>query len=129
MYVFFSKLYRIIDRNDQVIEWENHLTTYQQKSVISTFKTLLDQLENDSPETFNLLAVLSFLDAENIPLGMLTDGAQASLSFLDERPLENPQQESTKFARMTKWIHIRRHRTNIFDTTTPTDPSPQLRSV
>src|ERR1700721_2184325 len=124
MYVLTFESILIID-SDQVIQWENDLTTYQQKSVVATFNTLLGQLEQDSPQAFDLLAVLSFLDAEDIPLGMLIDGAQASLRLLDEPHTEKPQHRSSMFTRMKKWMHVRplsRHRTlNIVrDTITPT---------
>jgi tetratricopeptide (TPR) repeat protein len=90
-----------------MIEWKSDLATDQQRSVLATFDTLLDQLERDFPETYDILRVLSFLDPEDVPLAMLTDGAQI-LSSPPDQPPGNSKRESSIITRIAKWTSIQR---------------------
>ena len=60
-----------------MIEWENHLSEYEKKSVAAVFIPQLKDLENRSPLASELLKILSFFDAEKISVNMLVSGAQA----------------------------------------------------
>ena len=64
--------------HQKLIRWENNLSGYEQKSVVATFGTQLEELECQSPDFGDLLKVLSFLDPESIPLNMIIKGAEAS---------------------------------------------------
>src|ERR1700721_2610874 len=75
-----------IDGDYKMIDGESNFEMDQEKSVVGTFNTLFDQLERDFPESYNVLRILSFLDPEDIPLAMLTDGAQMSSPLLDNPP-------------------------------------------
>jgi tetratricopeptide (TPR) repeat protein len=120
----------MIDGDYQMIEWKSDLATDQQRSVVTTFNTLLDQLERDFPEAYIVLRALSFIDPEDIPLTMLTDGARMA-----DQPLPwSSQRESSLIARITKWTHIRRssrhHSQNNSDNPSdPAHPPPGLRSL
>jgi tetratricopeptide (TPR) repeat protein len=67
---------------EQLINWENSLSNYEQKSVAITFSTQLEELERQYPDSSNLLMVLSFFDPESIPLHMITEGAEGSAEDL-----------------------------------------------
>lgn len=71
----------------KLLSWNDNLSSYEQKSVAVTFAIQLDELDRQSPICSNLLKVLSFFDAENIPLAMITDAAEdlRSQSTLDSK--------------------------------------------
>jgi tetratricopeptide (TPR) repeat protein len=126
--------YVTIDGHYQMIEWESDLASDQQRSVVATFHSLLDQLERDFPQSYDILRFLSFLDPEYIPLAILTDGAQESLPRLDQPLPGNSKPESSMFARMTKWTQSRwpfnlRSQDGSSGSFNPTHPSPELRSL
>jgi tetratricopeptide (TPR) repeat protein len=107
-----------------MIEWESDLAMDHQISVLATFDTLFDQLERDFPESYNVLRILSFLDPEDIPLAMLTDGART----LDPPPPGNSQRGSSAITSITEQNHDPRppqHRPS----PQPTDLSPELRTL
>jgi tetratricopeptide (TPR) repeat protein len=113
-----------------MIEWESGLATDQQRSVVATFDTLLDRLKRDFPETYDVLRVLSFLDPEDMPLAMLTDGAQTATSPLDQPLPGNPKHKSSIITRIAKWTHIQRPSQNSTSgPSNPSDPLPELRSI
>src|SRR5438477_11512292 len=60
-----------------MMEWENDLSIYQEKSVVATFTSQLDDLQHHSPDASNLLKILAYFDPESIPLDMLITGASA----------------------------------------------------
>jgi tetratricopeptide (TPR) repeat protein len=64
-----------------VVGWENHVWSYEQKSVAATIACQLDDLEQHRSDTSNLLQLLSYFDPENIPTDMIVVGAE-SLSLL-----------------------------------------------
>jgi tetratricopeptide (TPR) repeat protein len=113
-----------IDGDRQVIEWESDLATDQQRSVVATFDTLLDQLERDLPKTYDVLRILSFFDPEDIPLAMLTDGARMASSLRDQPLPRNSQHESIA---STRSPHHSRNDSG--GPSSPTYPSPELRSL
>jgi tetratricopeptide (TPR) repeat protein len=65
----------------KVVRWENHLWSYEQKSVAATFACQLDDLEQHRSESSSLLRLLSYFDPESIPVDMIVLGAE-SLSSL-----------------------------------------------
>jgi tetratricopeptide (TPR) repeat protein len=120
--------YNIIidDDDDQMIEWKSDLATDQQRSVLVTFNTLFDQLERDFPEAYNVLRILSFFDAEDIPLAMLTDGARVSS---DQSLPGNSPDGSSLISKIAKWTHIRRSSRHASNTPKPIPLLPELRSL
>jgi hypothetical protein len=64
---------------------------YEERSVAATFATQFEQLNQLSPDINNLLKVLSFLDPDRIPVGMIVQGAK---EWLDpqHRPQDIPSQ-------------------------------------
>jgi tetratricopeptide (TPR) repeat protein len=58
-----------------MIQWENDLGSYEERSVARTILNQLDELNQQSRNIGNLLKLLSFLDPENIPVAMIVDGA------------------------------------------------------
>jgi tetratricopeptide (TPR) repeat protein len=61
----------------KVMSWENKLSNYEVKSVAATFTSQLEDLGYRSPDSSNLLKLLSFLDPESISLDMILQGAEA----------------------------------------------------
>ena len=59
-----------------MIDWQNNLSPYEQKSVVLIINTQLAKLEHQYPVVSDLLKVLSFLDPERIPRDMITVGAE-----------------------------------------------------
>jgi tetratricopeptide (TPR) repeat protein len=64
----------------QVLEWENDLTPYEERSIVATFAKQFDQLKKESRDVSNLMKLLSFFDPENIPVEMIVNGAKVWLS-------------------------------------------------
>ena len=62
-------------RQMDIMSWDNQLSTYEQRSVMTTFSSTLDELAKDSPVANLLLQTLSFFDPESIALDMIVDGA------------------------------------------------------
>jgi tetratricopeptide (TPR) repeat protein len=60
----------------KVMSWENKLSNYEVKSVAATFTSQLEDLGCRSPDSSNLLKLLSFLDPESISLDMISQGAE-----------------------------------------------------
>ena len=60
----------------QIIKWENDLSSYEQKSVAATFNLQFNELSRRSPDTSNLLKILSFLDPESICVDVITGGIE-----------------------------------------------------
>jgi hypothetical protein len=92
-----------IDPRCQAIQWENELSNYEEQSVAGTFARQFDLLNKESHDIGNLLKVLSFFDPENIPVGMIVDGAKEWLRLQDElhpihkeRDAKNQPEDVTK---------------------------------
>ena len=62
-------------RQMDIMSWDNQLSTYEQRSVMTTFSSTLDELAKDSPVANLLLQTLSFFDPESIALDTIVDGA------------------------------------------------------
>jgi tetratricopeptide (TPR) repeat protein len=108
-----------------MIKWESSLATGQQRSVMATFNTVLNQLEQDFLSSYHLLRILSFLDPEDIRLAMLTDGAR----MLSPLP-GNSERESSMITRFAPWIHSRPHSQHSpCDPAEPSHSSPELRAL
>ena len=58
-----------------VLSWDNHLSNYEQRSVMITFSSKLDELAAASPITSLLLQMLSLFDPESIALVMIKQGS------------------------------------------------------
>ncbi len=58
-----------------VLSWDNHLSNYEQRSVMITFSSKLDELAVVSPINSLLLQLLSLFDPESIALDMIKQGA------------------------------------------------------
>ncbi|KAA6409811.1 MAG: hypothetical protein FRX48_06423 [Lasallia pustulata] len=69
------ELYRS-DQKVEIIKWENDLSSYEQKSVAATFNLQFNELSRRSPDTSNLLKILSFLDPESICVDVVTGGIE-----------------------------------------------------
>ncbi|KZP12197.1 TPR-like protein [Athelia psychrophila] len=74
-----SQMQRMYDERglNEVISWENNLTTYQEKSVLATITAQLQKLDEIDPDAHKLLKTLAFLDPDNIPINILSLGARA----------------------------------------------------
>ena len=59
----------------EVLSWDNHLSKYEQRSVMITFSSKLDELAAASPVNSRLLQMLSLFDPESIALDMIKQGA------------------------------------------------------
>ena len=59
----------------EVLGWDNNLSKYEQRSVMITFSSKLDELASASPVTSLLLQMLSLFDPESIALDMIKQGA------------------------------------------------------
>ena len=59
----------------EVLSWDNHLSKYEQRSVMITFSSKLDELAAASPVTSLLLQMLSLFDPESIAVDMIKKGA------------------------------------------------------
>ena len=59
----------------EVLSWDNHLSNYEQRSVMITFSSKLDELAAASPVISLLLQMLSLFDPESIALDMIKQGA------------------------------------------------------
>ena len=59
----------------EVLSWDNHLSKYEQRSVMITFSSKLDELAAASPVNSLLLQMLSLFDPESIALDMIKQGA------------------------------------------------------
>ena len=82
----------------QVIEWENDLASYQEKSIAATFIRQLQDLEVRFPDASNLLKMLAYLDPESISLDILQAGAVAVAKSFVPTPSPPPK----KRRRMSK---------------------------
>ncbi|EGN94865.1 hypothetical protein SERLA73DRAFT_162897 [Serpula lacrymans var. lacrymans S7.3] len=76
-------LYQDTTHKAEMIEWENDLGVYEEKSVAVVFNSLLDCALQEDSAAANFLKLLSFFDAENIALEVLTCGAQKILANLN----------------------------------------------
>ncbi|KAF7977303.1 hypothetical protein HWV62_4281 [Athelia sp. TMB] len=63
----------------ELINWENDLSDYEEKSVAATFARQLSELKIRHKDCSNLLQVIAFLDPEAISLQMLSDGGKEML--------------------------------------------------
>ena len=59
----------------EVLSWDNHLSKYEQRSVMITFSSKMDELAAASPVISLLLQMLSLFDPESIALDMIKQGA------------------------------------------------------
>ena len=59
----------------EVLGWDNNLSKYEQRSVMITFSSKLDELAAASPVNSLLLQMLSLFDPESIALNMIKQGA------------------------------------------------------
>ena len=59
----------------EVLGWDNSLSKYEQRSVMITFSSKLDELAAASPVNSLLLQMLSLFDPESIALDMIRQGA------------------------------------------------------
>ena len=59
----------------EVLGWDNNLSKYEQRSVMITFSSKLDDLAAASPVNSLLLQMLSLFDPESIALDMIKQGA------------------------------------------------------
>ena len=59
----------------EVLGWDNNLSKYEQRSVMITFSSKLDELASASPVTSLLLQMLSLFDPDSIALDMIKQGA------------------------------------------------------
>ena len=59
----------------EVLSWDNHLSKYEQRSVMITFSSKLDELAAASPGNSLLLQMLSLFDPESIALDIIRQGA------------------------------------------------------
>ncbi|KZP29730.1 TPR-like protein [Athelia psychrophila] len=60
---------------EEVICWNNSLSSYQEKSVLTTFAVQFQRLGEIDPNFLRLLKVLAFFDPESIPLDIVALGA------------------------------------------------------
>ncbi|KZP04056.1 hypothetical protein FIBSPDRAFT_844391 [Athelia psychrophila] len=60
---------------EEIIGWDNSLSTYEGKSVLTTVMVQLQRLGEIDPHLLMLLQVLSFFDPESIPLDIVVLGA------------------------------------------------------
>jgi tetratricopeptide (TPR) repeat protein len=60
----------------KLMSWENEFSDYEQKSFMVTFTTLLHELDHESPDSGNLLRVLSYFDPDKISLHMINEGVK-----------------------------------------------------
>ncbi|KZP10487.1 TPR-like protein [Athelia psychrophila] len=60
---------------EEIIGWDNSLSTYEEKSVLATVTVQLRRLGMIDPHLLMLLQVLSFFDPESIPLDIVVLGA------------------------------------------------------
>ena len=75
----------------EVLSWDNHLSKYEQRSVMITFSSKLDELAAASPVNSLLLQMLSLFDPESIALDMIKQGAypiRDLRAYSEERKLE-----------------------------------------
>src|ERR1700676_969596 len=91
---------------EQLIKWENSLLNYEQKSVVITFSTQLEELECQYLDSSNLLMVLSFFDPEIIPPHMITEGAEGSAENLRINITSGAVDESATMAELESLISM-----------------------
>ena len=60
----------------KLMSWENKSLNYEQNSFMVTFTTLLQELDHKSPDSGNLLRVLSYFAPEKISLNVINKGAR-----------------------------------------------------
>lgn len=79
----------------QMLRWDNILSTHEQRSVMATFENTLSDLEATAPVISLLLKVMSFLDAESIPIDIWTNGTSllgfAQLELYDQDNFEHAE--------------------------------------
>ncbi|KZP24758.1 TPR-like protein [Athelia psychrophila] len=74
-----NQLQRMYDERgvNEVLSWENNLSTYEAKSVLGTINVQLQSLDEINPDAHKLVKALAFFDPENIPLDILSLGARS----------------------------------------------------
>ncbi|KZP23850.1 TPR-like protein [Athelia psychrophila] len=77
----------------EVISWDNSLSTYEEKSVLTTVTVQLRRLGEIDPHLLMLLHVLAFFDPESIPLDIIVFGARRA----GRRLLENEALSSGRY--------------------------------
>ncbi|KZP22624.1 TPR-like protein [Athelia psychrophila] len=80
---------------EEVIVWENSLTTYETKSVLATFIVQLKRLGDIDPNLLLLFKTLAFFDPENIPIDIIVFGAKGVGLHLEKSPVVVPEKKST----------------------------------
>ncbi|KZP23813.1 hypothetical protein FIBSPDRAFT_446477 [Athelia psychrophila] len=60
----------------EVISWNNSLSSYEEKSVLTTITIQFQRLDSIDPRLLILLHVLAFFDPESIPLDIIVLGAR-----------------------------------------------------
>ncbi|KZP05102.1 TPR-like protein [Athelia psychrophila] len=88
---------------EEIIGWDNSLTTYQHTSVLTTITIQLQRLGEIDRHLLMLLQVLSFLDLENIPLDIVVLGARRVARRLAAKP---------KDSLLCKWVRQLSNRSN-----------------
>ena len=91
MVVFDFHLYDL----QKLISWENDLSNYEERSVAATFVSQLEDLDQRLPNVSNLLKILSFFDAERIPMSILIRGAEALSQLLNTSDAPSTQHSPT----------------------------------
>ena len=89
---------------DQVLEWENDLSRYEERSVTATFTFALEQLQQAAPGTSDLLRILAFLDPESVPVDVLKHGCteiyKPELSTREPRSVGTAKPKKSGFGRL-----------------------------
>jgi tetratricopeptide (TPR) repeat protein len=62
------------------MSWKHTLSDYEHKSVVATFTSQLEDLDQQCPDASKLLRVIAFFDPESIPLEMIITGAKAMVA-------------------------------------------------
>ncbi len=88
-----------------MLRWDNVLSTHEQRSVVATFENKLSDLEVTAPVVSLLLKVMSFLDAESIPIEIWTNESSllrfVQVQLYDQNNFElaeDPQQDEPKMS-------------------------------
>jgi hypothetical protein len=111
-----------------MVQWENDLSTYEERSVARTIMNQINELNQQSFNIGNLLKLFSFLNPENIPIELIVDGAKSRLRHQPENVTSQPKR--TILRKFREWrARIKSHTKSDANIATTPHLSPAFESL
>ncbi|KZP34656.1 hypothetical protein FIBSPDRAFT_810048 [Athelia psychrophila] len=132
-----NQLQRMFDERgfNEMISWDNNLTTYQETSVLASITIQLQKLDEIDPDAHKLLKTLAFFDPEGIPFDILLLGARSISDRLENSSEQSltvsppPKRQVSAISRLWKKLKGKRRRELVTYIPAAMDPTGPLEAV